>query len=280
MQGMWVVMNARGDERYSGWMALDVFVTRPQSPRDTPPVTLIHGAWHGSWCWTDHFAGYLAERGYTSYAVDLRGHGESPGNLRRTRIAHYVADVRTVVRALDADPVLVGHSMGGFVVQHYLARYRARAGVLMAPVPVHGAALATIRVAIRHTGAFARANATWSLGPIVDEPARARSLLFGPDLDADDAARHTSRVQDESYLAFLEMLLERPNPAKVHDPMLVVGGELDALFSPGEIRRTAAAYGTEAIIFDGIGHDMMLDAGWEKPADAIVSWIDALPRPV
>jgi pimeloyl-ACP methyl ester carboxylesterase len=257
-------------------MALDVIVTRPEQDLGKPPLLLIHGAWHGAWCWTEHLTGFLADNGFTSYAIDLRGHGTSPGNLRTTRIEHYVADVRRVAVELEDSPVLIGHSMGGFVVQHYLMRFRARAGVLMAPVPVHGAIGATIRVARHHTGAFARANATWSLGPVVDDPQRAAALLFGPNIESVDLDRYTSMVQDESYPAFLEMLLHRPRPKQVADPVFVVGGELDALFSPGEIRRTAAAYGTEAMIFEGMGHNLMLDAGWEAPARAIVDWIDGL----
>jgi pimeloyl-ACP methyl ester carboxylesterase len=258
-------------------MSLDVVVTHPDTETDAPPLLLVHGAWHGAWCWTEHFTWFLADRGFTSYAVDLRGHGSSPGNLRTSRIAHYVADVRRVAVELPSPPVLIGHSMGGFIVQHYLMRYRALAGVLMAPVPVHGAIGAAVRVARHHPGAFARANASWSLGPIVDDADRASALLFGPHLDDEARRRHTGRIQDESYPAFLEMLLHRPRPREVRDPVLVVGGSLDALFSPGEIRRTAAAYGTEAVIFDDIGHDMMLDRGWERPAGVIADWIGDLP---
>ncbi len=257
-------------------MALDVIVTRPSIERDTPPIILVHGAWHGAWCWTEHFTGFLADEGHTSYAIDLRGHGNSPGQLRTTRIAHYVADVRRVAIEMRGEPVLIGHSMGGYVVQHYLATYRARAGVLMATVPSHGAILATLRVALKYPGAFVRANATWSLGPIVDDPKRAALLLFGTRLQRADVDRYTSRVQDESYLAFLEMILDRPDPRKVLDPVLVVGAAEDALFSPYEIERTAEDYRSAAIIFDDIGHDMMLDAGWERPARTIVEWIDNL----
>lgn len=48
------------------------------------------------------------------------------------------------------------------------------------------------------------------------------------------------------------------------------------LFSAWEIERTAEDYRTAAIIFDDIGHDMMLDAGWERPGRTIVEWINNL----
>ncbi len=258
-------------------MALEVIVTEPAEPTDRPPLLFVHGAWHGAWCWTEHFTGYFADLGYTSYAIDLRGHGASPGNLRTARIAHYVADVRRVAVDLPGRPVLIGHSMGGLVVQQYLAKYRARAGVLMAPVPKTGAIGATWRVVTRHPLAFLRANATLSLGPIVDDPDRAISLLFGPAMDPQEAASYAARLQDESYLAYLEMILELPHPSRVTDPVLVLGAGEDAIFSPAEVEATAHAYRTEAIMFPGMGHDMMLEPDWSNPADAIAAWLARLP---
>jgi hypothetical protein len=52
-----------------------------------------------------------------------------------------------------------------------------------------------------------------------------------------------------------------------------MGAEHDGFFTAGEIRRTAAAYRTQAEIVAGIGHNMMLDQGWDKVADRIDTWI-------
>lgn len=81
----------------------------------TPPATvvLVHGAWHGAWCWAALQA-ELDQRGVPSLAVDLPGHGVSTlplGDL------HGDADhVASVVRRLDGPVVLVGHSYGGGVI--------------------------------------------------------------------------------------------------------------------------------------------------------------------
>ncbi|KAA3638631.1 MAG: alpha/beta fold hydrolase [Armatimonadetes bacterium] len=257
-------------------MGLHVQTTPATVDRDRPPLPLVHGAWHASWCWTEYWTDYLAERGYTSHALDLRGHGRSPGSLRRSGIGDYVADVRTVAASLDEPPVIVGHSMGGFVTQHYLSRFRARAGVLVASVPNHGVMPATIRVAREHPGAFARANATLNLGPIVDDPVRAKALLFGSHTPDEYARRYIDQVQGESYLAFIGMMFSRPKPAQVRDPLFIIGAAEDAIFPPREIHDTAEDYGTTATIFEGIGHDMMLDTRWEEPAAAVTDFLDTL----
>jgi len=254
-------------------MDLNAIVTEPSGRAQPTELVFVHGAWHGAWCWTEYFTEFFADLGYRSYAVDLRGHGSSEGSVRSARIGDYVQDVRRVVLELSDEPVLIGHSMGGLVVQQYLARYRARGGVLMASVPTIGAIGATLRVIRDHPVAFLRANATLSLGPIVDDPDRAAALLFGPEIDREIADGYTGRLQTESYPAYLEMIADLPRPARVVDPVLVLGAQHDAIFSSSEVSATARAYGTEAVIFDGMGHDMMLEPSWAKPAEVIAGWL-------
>jgi pimeloyl-ACP methyl ester carboxylesterase len=82
-------------------------------------------------------------------------------------------------------------------------------------------------------------------------------------------------MQDESYLAFLDMMLfNLPNPEKVSTELLILGADEDAIFHPDEIEATAAAYGKEPEIFRGMAHDMMLEIGWQAVADRIIRWLD------
>jgi pimeloyl-ACP methyl ester carboxylesterase len=85
-------------------------------------VVLVHGAWHGAWCW----AGLQAEldrRGIASLAIDLPGHGASTepiGGLHDDAAA--VASLLDHLAARGAGPVaLVGHSYGGAVITEVAA---------------------------------------------------------------------------------------------------------------------------------------------------------------
>ncbi|MEY4161279.1 MAG: hypothetical protein RI939_8 [Actinomycetota bacterium] len=87
-----------------------------------PPVLLlVHGAWHGAWCWAPLQA-ELDSRGIASHAIDMPGHGASP--LPLTDMygdARAVADAAT---AVGGSVILVGHSYGGVVISeaaHLLA---------------------------------------------------------------------------------------------------------------------------------------------------------------
>ncbi len=72
-------------------------------------VILVHGAWHGAWCW-DKLVPLLEKAGHTVEAVDLPSAGKG-GDL-----AADVALVRSTIEESAAPTVVVGHSYGGMVI--------------------------------------------------------------------------------------------------------------------------------------------------------------------
>lgn len=256
----------------------DLHVVRRDPTHQThpAPILFVHGAWHAAWCWEEHFLDHFAQKGFRAAALDLRGHGSSParGGFRTRRLRHYVADVAEVAATFDTPPVVVGHSMGGMVVQKYLERHQAPGAVLLASGPPRGVIGVTLRVLRQHPVTFLRMNATWSLYPLVDTHEKARELFFSDALDDVTALGYTARLQDESYVAFLDMLLlDLPRPKRIDTEVLVVGGKQDRIFPPADVHRTATAYGTDAVMFDG-AHDLMLEPCWPEVADHIAGWLD------
>lgn len=257
---------------------LELIVRRPDtSPRPTP-LLFVHGAWHAAWCWDEHFLPYFADHGYACYAPSLRGHGLSPGRerLRWTRLQEYVDDLADTVAHLPAQPVLIGHSMGGFVIQHYLQQHRAPGAILVAPIPPTGALRATLHIARHHPRQFIKANASMRLAPLVATPELVRDLLFCASTSAKEINEYQPRLQDESYLAFLDMLaLDLVKTKRVHRvPMLVLGANDDTIVSQRQIRRTAAIYRAQAATFPNMGHDMMLETGWQEVAEHMLGWLN------
>jgi len=259
-------------------MYLEVVTHEPQTAARSTPLLFVHGAWHGAWCWTEYFLPYFAEQGYRSHAIDLRGHGKSEGanRLRWTGITHYVSDVGQAIDQLEEPPVLIGHSMGGLVVQKYLeSDSKIPAAVLLASVPPAGAMRTTLNIAMRHPAAFLKANATLKLYPIVGTPELTREAFFSSQMHEETVRTYYHRMQNESYRAFLDMmLLKLPRPGRVKTPMLVLGAANDTIFSQKEIKASAQAYRTQAEIFDDMAHDMMLESGWQTVADRILSWLE------
>ncbi|MGH0032917.1 MAG: alpha/beta fold hydrolase [Myxococcota bacterium] len=76
---------------------------------------LIHGAWHGAWCW-ERLVPLLRERGHRVAAIDLPAHGDDRGWALRATLGRYAQRVQVVAEQLSEPPILVGHSMGGLVM--------------------------------------------------------------------------------------------------------------------------------------------------------------------
>ncbi len=189
-----------------------------------------------------------------------------------------MAVVRSEIERLGPRTVVVGHSMGGLVVQRALEKQAAALGVLLASVPVSGVIGATMRTARRAPAAFLKANAGLSMYPIIGSEQLTRAAFFGDSARREDVLSALEHLQNESYLAYLQMFTFRPRPKRVTTPMKVVAAENDAIFSLSEERNLAAAYGTEPIIIEGAGHDLMLDPAGRPALDALLGWLGELDR--
>lgn len=233
---------------------------------------------HGAWCWDVHFLEYFADHGFSAHAVNLRGHGRSEGSesLRWTRIADFVEDVADAVRRLPRVPVLIGHSMGGFVIQKYLEKYDAAGAVLLSSPPPRGMLAAALRVARRRPLVFARINLTARVRGVIATPELAREAFFSPDFPDELLRSYWQRMQDESYRAFLDMVaLDLPKPRKSVTPMLVLGAAKDNMLTPGEIEATARAFRADLDLIPEVAHNSMLEEKWQAVAGRILLWLSS-----
>jgi len=261
-------------------MNLEIISKLPSTDTHKTPLLFVHGAWLGAWCWDVHFLDYFASRGYPAHAVSLRGHGTSEGRerLRWHRISDYVEDVAQAAQRLSCPPIVIGHSMGGLIVQKYLEKHPAPAAVLLASVPPAGVLAPMLRIARRHPLAFVKANLTLSLLPVVSTIPMVREMFFSGNLTDEFVQTYAAGLQDESYAAFLDMLmLDLPSAGRVktRTPMLVQGAAQDALFYPAQVEATAQAHNTRADILPDTAHVIMLEPRWEASAERIVNWLNA-----
>ena len=100
-----------------------------------PPVVLVHGAANSAVVWR-FWQADLASLGWSSWALDLRGHGASSAmDLSRTSMTDYADDVTALLRELARPAVVIGWSMGGLAAMIAAARGPAVAYVGLAPSP-------------------------------------------------------------------------------------------------------------------------------------------------
>ena len=242
------------------------------------PLLFVHGAWHAAWCWDEHFLSFFADRGYRAVALSLRGHGASPTQkpLRTCSIGDFVEDVGSVADHLPVPPVIIGHSLGGLIVQKYLESHDTPAGVLMGSVPPQGSLGSAVRWIKRHPWHFAKISITGKSLPYVSTPELARERFFSPETPAFIVDGYAARLQEASARAGFECLMSNlPRPERVTTPLLVLGAGHDGATSRKEVLATARAYRTEAEFFPDLGHNVMLEPGWTIVAERIHTWLSS-----
>lgn len=248
----------------------EVLSATPETDEGKPPVLFVPGFGHGAWAYAEHWLEHTAARGFPAHAVSLRGHGGS-GAAPKATLRAYAHDVVQVAAGLPRRAVLVGHGAGALVVAHALARYPARAGVLVAPV----------------LGGWGTAATALRRNPIGTLPALAggrlrlsRRQLFSRELPDTVARSYAGRLGRASARAQWQLLGRRaPEPAVGNPPVLVLGSPDDRVVPSSALSRVAKQYGGAPLLFPGMGHDLMLDARWREPIDAITDWLGKEPTP-
>ncbi len=259
---------------------LELLSCLPEQPSSAPPLLFVHGAFAGAWMWSETFMPFLAAAGHACHALSLRGHGASRGHehINWHSVADYVDDVATAIAWLDEMPVLVGHSMGGFVVQKYLERHDLPGAALLCSVPPQGLIASQFHLLFQKPQLFAEINRI--LAGHYTDTATLREALFAGDVDEAMLAAWLGKMQSESQRALWDMsMFNLPNLLAMHrPPMLILGAEHDVLVPAFLVQSTARTYGLPCHIFPGMGHAVTHEKAWPLVAAMLRDWL-AMLRP-
>ncbi|MBN2501091.1 MAG: alpha/beta fold hydrolase [Anaerolineales bacterium] len=255
---------------------IERIVYTPKERKHETPILMLHGMWHGAWCWR-YWQQLFAQWGWESIAFSLPGHANSPVQrpLRQCTLDYYLSFLVAEVERLPRKPILFGHSMGGALAQWYF-KYVGElpAAVLVAPWVAHS---------ILADGFFPLLKldplgclqmfTTWDAAPFVRNPEQAarklisaRAILSPEDLHA--------KLGPESAL-----VLFQHNPpfwtASEHlsTPMLWLVAEEDAVVGRRNSLRSAAFYQADYMLVRDAGHDLMLEHNYLKTAESINRWL-------
>lgn len=115
-----------------------------RTARTPNTIVLVHGLWMTPRSW-EHWVEHYEQKGYTVLTPTYPGfEGEvealraDPSPIAAVTIAETVASLETLIQGLDEPPILIGHSMGGALVQVLLDRGNGAAGVVIDSVPTEG----------------------------------------------------------------------------------------------------------------------------------------------
>ncbi len=263
-------------------------------PVHTRPIVFIHGLFQNNHSW-DNWKTYFKDRGFTVYAPSYPFHDGDPAYLRQypdsglvTLEFDQVLDhFNRMIDSLPVKPIVIGHSMGGLLMQKLIESERAFMGIGLAPANPRGVSTADWRY---FRSNFRMVNPLRSRNKVCRPPLRWFRYTFFNTLPDSLASREYANyfVPESRRIAKSSTGKKQAiNFSKPHAPMLFVAGENDNDLPPSLIFNNYKAYTDPNSVrqyhqFPGKSHYLASEPGWELVADYVHQWIlqTATPSPV
>ena len=249
-----------------------------------PHVTFIHGMYLNGQSWQPWIERFTAA-GFECSAPSWPYHGGDPRELRAKvdvwlctlTFGEVSQHLKGLIDDLPERPILVGHSIGGLLVQRLVSEGYARAGVSISSAPPPG-----VRSYSPHfvRANFPHINPLAGNKPVFMTPKRFHyafcNTLTRPSSDAifDRFVVPESRNVPRSTLGHAARIdFDAP-----HVPLLFLTGTQDRLTPVAMVRRNAGRYNADHgkvdyQEFDARSHYICGEPGWEEVADAAIGWL-------
>jgi pimeloyl-ACP methyl ester carboxylesterase len=248
-------------------------------------IVFIHGMYMNGESWQP-WVDRGAARGFTSIAPSWPFHEGKPTALRETidpalgrlQFGDVVAKMKTVIDSLDERPFLIGHSVGGLVVQKLVNEGYASAAVAISSAPPQGI--------VSLAPEFFRANFP-HVNPFAGNRPIQMTLKRFHYTFCNTMSRGASDQAFERYVVPESRNVPRSTltkQAKIdfrvpHVPLYLLAGDSDHLIPASLVEKYAVAYAkaghpVELRTFANRSHFICNQAGWEEVADAAFDWLE------
>jgi pimeloyl-ACP methyl ester carboxylesterase len=167
---------------------------------------LIHGAFHGAWCW-EPLVGELSAAGHTVTTLDLPGHGDDPTPVGDVTLEAYVRKICATLAEQPEPVLLVGHSMGGVAITQAAARCPDRIARLIyvaAFLPNDGQSLVDVTKLPEGAGDMVQENmVVEGEPPVATMPAEAAREAFYGRCAPEQAAWAIEQIRPQALAPFV-----------------------------------------------------------------------------
>ncbi len=252
----------------------------------TKHIVFIHGMFMTPLCWENWIADYQS-KGYSCIApawpgrdqpIDVQRKKHPDPELGRLNLQAVVECMEAAIQSVGGEPVLIGHSMGGLVVQLLLQKGRGSAGVAIDPAAPQGV-LTTAWSYIRSN--FPSINPFVPASQPVEMSFERFQYAFVNTLPLEQQrAAYDRYVVPESRGVPWQSLssVARVDFKKPHAPLLITAGEKDHIIPPSLNKSNYQRYKagnsvTELKVFPGRDHFIIGEPGWQEVADFVLSWL-------
>ncbi|TQS46060.1 alpha/beta hydrolase [Cryptosporangium phraense] len=257
------------------------------------PVIFIHGLWLHATSWAP-WVELFRENGYDPIAPGWPGEPDTvaEANANPDAVAnHGIEDVANhyaaIAEALPVQPVLVGHSFGGLLVQNLLGRNLANAAVAIDAAPIKGvlnlpfSALRVASVALKNPANNHRAVALtpeefhYGFGNAIPEE---ESAELYKQWAIPSPGKPLFEAATANFVPHSPAAVDTKNEDR--GPLLLIAGGKDHTVPESVVKAEAKLYRksnavTDYIQFDDRGHSLTLDHGWRQVAESALAWLRA-----
>jgi len=255
---------------------LELLEARARGSRRGPSLLFIPGAGHAAWAFAEWIE-FFAERGFDSYSLSLRGHGASEGGetLRTASFDDYLADVRQAIARIGGPVVLIGHSMGGNLIQKHLESEIAAGAVLLCTSSAEDVWRSAPRTFAAHPWTMLKHAVTGNPDYLFHAREVCRAIFFDGDRSA-AAERALDRLgrQSESKRVIQDLMKFKAGDPKGFQPMLIVGGGRDKSIPLASHEARARQYKARVKFYEQAPHEFLLLDGWQACAVDLLNWME------
>jgi pimeloyl-ACP methyl ester carboxylesterase len=248
------------------------------------PLVFVHGMYMNSLSW-HQWVDRASSRGYACHAPSWPYHEGEPAHLRAHRapglgtltfgaVGEYM---KTFIDTLPERPLLVGHSVGGLLVQKLVNEGYARAGVCISSAPPRG--IVSLDPHFFRSN-FPHVNPLSGNKPVIMKPERFHYTFCNNMSAQDSAAALEQYVVPESRNVPRSTLTKQ---ARIdfhadHVPLLFIAGDRDHLTPQSMIRKNVRAYQAPGSVvelkeFVNRSHFICNQQGWDEVADYALDWL-------
>jgi len=255
------------------------------------PVVFIHGLWLHATSW-EHWLGLFRAGGYDPIAPTWPGESETvtetrrnPDGLANVGIDDLTAHFVRIIESFDAAPILIGHSVGGMIVEKLIGEGHGAAGVAIDPAQIKGVLPMPIRQLRATLPVMINPSNVSKAVALTGEQFR---FAFGNQLSRHESdelfeqwtipspARPLFQTGLVNFQLHSQAVVNTENENRA--PLLIISGTEDntepevIADSTLKLYRSSNAV-TEIRKFADRGHSLTIDGGWREVASETLVWL-------
>jgi len=224
-------------------------------------LIFVHGMLSNADVWHP-FINYFNERDFSCKAVNLK----DGLNLRKVRFQDYVDKVKAMA---TEDDIVIGHSMGGLIVQKVAEATNIKCGVAICSAAPKG---------VKFRGGIVLSSAKFAPKVIMGRPFKEdyryvrKYMLAG--IEEEKAKSIYEELEEQSAIVTYELGMNRIaiDEKKVRCPLLFIATKQDGICNPDFVKRLAEKYNAEYRLYDGC-HHFFCNSNWREIAKGVHNFI-------